>query len=34
LEERQLPLDQVQNPTQKEISKHLKKLAKWKAPHG
>ena len=28
LEERQLPLDQVQNPTQKEISKHLKKLAK------
>ena len=26
LEERQLPLDQVQNPTQKEISKHIKKL--------
>ena len=34
LEERQLPLDQVQNPTQKEISKHIKKIAKWKAPHG
>jgi hypothetical protein len=30
LEERQLPLDQVQNPTQKEISKHLKKL-KWES---
>ena len=28
LEERQLPLDQVQNPTQKEISKHIKKIAK------
>jgi hypothetical protein len=28
LEERQLPLDQVQNPTQKEISKHIKKLSK------
>ena len=28
LEERQLPLDQVQNPTQKEISKHIKKISK------
>ncbi len=28
LEERQLPLDQVQNPTQKDISKHIKKLSK------
>lgn len=26
LEDLQLPLDQVQNPTQKEISKHIKKL--------
>ena len=28
LEARQLPLDQIQNPTQKDISKHIKKLSK------